>query len=105
MGFYELNKPVRSKRKNTRNLEKYVISRELYIVEWDWMNKFPKYHTSGKTEISEWDYYLRYPQCSKLPDVFMTYEVNGGKVHLTDYSQQSHFNLDETDIKIEEVPF
>jgi len=106
LGLYELTKAVKSiDIIDMNNLESLVRSRELFIVEWDWMKQFEPSHTSGKTEISEWSNTLRYPKYNRLPKITKTYDVNKGKVHLTEWVSPLNFNLDETNIPVEGVPF
>ncbi len=94
LGIYELNIPIKSIR-DKYNLEKFVLSRELYIVEWGWMNQFEKNHTNGKTEFSEWDYYLRYPKFKNLPDIVSIKKVNKGKLYFTNESQLESFDINK----------
>jgi hypothetical protein len=79
LGFYELNTPV-SKMSSPKGLENFVNSRELVIVNWDWMNQFKPFLTKGKTELSEWELILRYPKFNKLPEIGEVIDVEGGKI-------------------------
>ena len=79
MGFYDLNTPI-SEIKNSNNLEKFVNSRELIIVDWNWMNQFKPHFTSGNSELTKWEYTLRYPKFSKLPEIQKSLNVEGGKI-------------------------
>jgi len=84
LGFYELNKAVKDiDGKDLNNLENLVVSRELFIVQWNWIYQFEASHTSGSTLISNWSYTLRYPKFNKIPEVKSTYEVKKGEVHIT----------------------
>jgi len=89
LGIYELNKSV--KNISGHNLEKFVLSRKLYLVDWNWIDQFKSYHTFGKTDFSEWDCYLRYPKYERLPKTILTHKVNKGKIHFTSKSQLEHF--------------
>ena len=92
LGLYELNKPVKSiDAIDMLNLEPLVISRELYIVPWKWMNQFLPHHTKGKGKTKNWDTYLRYPKHSQVPKPTATYSVPGGIVHLTESIPESQF--------------
>lgn len=100
MGFYELTKPIRSIYSNSSNLEQYVISRELFIVQWEWMNQFPRSHTSGiRSDGTPWNDFLRYPKIDKIPETELTYEVEGGEVHLTRGVDLNDFKLEEIENK------
>jgi len=92
LGIYQLQTPPSEiKTENLENLENLVISRELFIVEWDWINQFPPYHNSGETKKSSWDHSLRHPKKNKLPKTIQTYEVNKGLIHLTQETQINYF--------------
>ena len=58
--------------------------RELYLIEWSWLNQFPSSKTRGQTNVSSWDYILRYPHFKKIPAVVKSYDVEGGRIYLTD---------------------
>lgn len=84
LGFYTLDKPVSAVRTtNPFRLEDMVQSRELYVVQWDWMNQFPVYHEVGRTEISQWDNRLIFPKFSRVPKVVKSVECEKGVVHFT----------------------
>lgn len=92
LGFYELSKAIRSiDAIDMWNLEALVISRELHIVQWSWMNQFPPHHTQGKGKTKEWDTYLRYPKFNQVSEPTTTYGVSKGTVHLTENIPESQF--------------
>ena len=94
MGFYELSKPIISIRNNTINLEQYILSRELFIIHWDWMYQFKKYHTSGiRKDGSPWDDYLRYPNKDLIPKTEKLYIVDRGIIHITNGVDQKGFTF------------
>ena len=96
LGFYNLNKMVSDvKQRDLNNLEKFVDYREIYLVDWDWMNQFPLYHQKGKTNISEWDHFIGYPKFRLIPKVILSREVKDGKVFFTQGVNPDRFNLDE----------
>ena len=72
-------------------LERRVTERELFIVGWDWMNRFDRYHESGETRKSKWNNCLRFPKYNQLPSVVNTYKVKNGRVHLTEGVDPSFF--------------
>ena len=74
-------------------LEKRVLERELFIVDWEWMKQFQPYTQTGKTIISEWDNTIRFPKHSKLPNVIKTYNVKKGKIHLTKKIPEKIFEI------------
>lgn len=85
LGFYELNTQIKNVReKDLINLEKIVNYREMYIVEWNWMQRFPLYHQKGKTSISEWDHFIGYPKFKLIPHVISSKEVQDGKIFFTE---------------------
>jgi hypothetical protein len=101
LGTYQLKKPVSEiKTKNELELENLVISRQLYIVEWDWMNQFESYHNQGQTKISSWNHSLRNAKLKKLPEIIQTYNVEKGIVYLTEGVLEKDFQ-----IKIKEMSF
>ncbi|MBX4212341.1 hypothetical protein KW787_02710 [Candidatus Pacearchaeota archaeon] len=83
LGVYQLDRSIK-KIKEDENLEDSVGEREIYLVEWDWMNQFPPHSVSGKTKSSAWEYILRYPKAKLLPPTTHTYKVNKGKVYITE---------------------
>lgn len=94
LGVYALDAPVkRIKTTDEKKLEECVKRRELYIIEWDWMNQFEKYHHIGRTKISEWDYWMRFAKLNAVPDITKTYPVKKGVVHLTKGVPNCLFNL------------
>ena len=92
LGFYELDRAVNEI--SSSDLENFVMFRELYIVKWNWMKKFPPHQTYGKSCFSEWHNVFRYPKFNKLPRVIKTYEVNKGKIHITKGISARDFKLD-----------
>lgn len=74
-------------------IEKNIRQREVYIVQWDWMNQYVPHNTSGETERSKWENTFRYPKFKNLPRKIRTYEVKKGLVHLTEGVPKSEFNL------------
>jgi hypothetical protein len=85
LGHYELDRPVsKIKTKSPGDLERFVLSRELWIVNWSWMEQFPPHETRGKTKKSSWNNVLRYAKFRCLPKNTRNYEVHGGLVHLTE---------------------
>ncbi len=85
LGTYELSRPISIiKTREAGRLERYVLKRNLWIVNSDWMQQFPPHRTKGQTKKSSWDNTLRYPKLKSLPRTTVAYRVNGGFVHLTD---------------------
>jgi hypothetical protein len=97
LGSYELTKAIRSIPSNSIDLERFVVpeSRELFIVEWSWMDQFQKSYTSGSTDNTSWESYLRYPKFNRRPETQITYEVEGGVVHLTEGVDLDDFRLED----------
>jgi len=94
LGTYKLDRAVSEiKTRDKEKLEDFVLERELWIVDWDWMNKYPTSTRSGETELSEWTHTYRYPKHKDLPNIFKTYKVKKGKVHLTKGVPKEVFNL------------
>lgn len=84
LGTYELALPVsRIFGRNPETLETFVKKRELFLINWDWMNQFAPHPTSGETDFSCWNHTLRYPTSRYLPEVIKSYQVEKGLVHLT----------------------
>jgi len=82
--LYEIDRPFRKIHTfDPEVIESFVVSRELYLVNWTWMYQFPPHRTKGKTDFTEWDQILRYPKEKDIPKIKRTYEVEKGLVHLT----------------------
>lgn len=85
LGTYQLDRRVSEiKEKDIERLENFVERRELWVVPWEWMDRFAEYHNSGETESSKWDNLLRHPKKSQLPKNLVSLEVNKGKLHFTE---------------------
>lgn len=82
LGFYKLDKEVKNIK--TKELEEITKYRELYLVNWDWMNQFQLYHHKGQTKFSEWDYYMTFPKFNLLPPITSEKIVEGGKIFFTE---------------------
>ena len=94
LGLYEIDRPFRKIHTfDTEELESFVISRKLYLVNWSWIYNFPPHRTRGKTPLTEWDQILRYPKEKKLPNVEKTYRVKKGRVHLTEEVPEYMFDI------------
>ena len=94
LGVYKLDKDIKNINTTDANLlEKRVLERELFIVDWEWMKQFQPYTQTGKTIISEWDNTIRFPKHSKLPNVIKTYNVKKGKIHLTKKIPEKIFEI------------
>jgi hypothetical protein len=92
-GKYFLSKPVSKIRTNKElELESLVVSRELFIVPWEWVDQFPVYHQSGKTEKSEWNNHLIFAKGRLLPEIIESYQVEKGFVYLTSGVNKGDFN-------------
>lgn len=101
LGFYTLKEEIsRINVKTQLALERRVIDRELFIVPWEWMSQFPRYHHVGQTKKSKWDHWIRFPKHKDLPPNYATYPVKGGIVHLTQGVPEYLFQ----DIKSTPVP-
>jgi len=94
LGTYKLSGPVSEiKTREPNELEELVISRELFIVNWDWMNQFTSYHNKGQTKISSWDHSLRHPKANKLPKIIKQHKVEKGIIYLTQNIDEEYFNI------------
>lgn len=94
LGFYQVNKDVKNIK--TNELEEITEYRELYLVNWDWMNQFPIYHHNGKTRFSEWNYYMLFPKFNLIPKIIQQQNVEGGKVFFTEGVDPEKFKINET---------
>ncbi|MBX4196308.1 hypothetical protein KW805_01845 [Candidatus Pacearchaeota archaeon] len=102
LGMYELECPIRNIRTtDPEKLEELVVSRDLYIVRWDWMNQFPSSPSRGSTDKTVWNNMLRYPSSKHLPVTIKEIEVDKGKVYLTHGVNEELFET----ICTAEVPF
>ncbi len=90
LGTYALSKKV-SKIKKREELEGLVIQREFWLVNWDWMNQFPPSETRGETKFTRWENILRYPKKRFLPQTIKTYEVEKGRIYLTEKVDENDF--------------
>ncbi len=94
LGKYILKKPISEmSEKDEDELENLVIERELYLVEWNWMNQFQSYEQNRKTDISKWHNIIRFPKFSKLPKTIKSFKVNKGLLHFTEGTSFDIFNL------------
>jgi hypothetical protein len=92
LGTYHLKQPPSTiKTKDPKELESLVVSRELFIVDWNWMDQFTSYHNQGETQQSKWDHNLRHPKKSLLPNVMKTHKVKKGLIHLTENIDKNYF--------------
>lgn len=92
LGTYTLSKEVsRIRTIREEELEKLVAQRDFWLVDWDWMNQFPPSETRGKTELSEWQNTLRYPKKKFLPGTIKAYNVEKGKIYLTEKVDENDF--------------
>jgi len=102
LGTYKLDRPVskikESQLQNKKFLEKIVKERVIYLVDFNWMQQYPSYETSGRTEKSEWEYTLRYPKLKDVPKIIQTHEVDKGLVHLTEGVSPHSFIIGEIPI-------
>jgi hypothetical protein len=109
LGFYTFNEELKNiKRSNFSNIEKLVDYRELYIVNWNWINQFPMYHHNGKTKFSEWDYNILFPKFSLIPNIISEEVVEGGKIFFTEGVNPERFTINENPIHqnpYKDVPF
>jgi len=95
MGLYELDRPFRKIHTfDPKAIERFIIFRELYVVNWNWIYQFPPHKTKGKTPLTEWNQILRYPKEKDLPKINRTYEVEKGLVHLTKGVPDYTFNIE-----------
>jgi hypothetical protein len=92
-GFYRIDKEVNEIKSEEEINDERILSRELYIVKWDWMNQFPLYHQSGKTEISEWDHQLLYPKFKLLPRIIYECNLEYGKLFFTEGVNPKRFDI------------
>ncbi len=91
LGYYELKiliQDLKFSKKTApeelyKRLEENVTQREIFLVNWEWMNQFPFYEQLGNTRISRWHNLIAFPKASKLPKITRTTQVKKGLVHLT----------------------
>lgn len=93
LGFYRINSRIKEISSREEINESIVLERELYLIEWDWINQFPLYHQKGRTEKSEWDHYISFPKFSLIPQVIEKYNVEGGKLFFTQGVNPKRFDL------------
>ena len=80
LATYELNKPITEINvSDASQLERFVTTRELWLVNWDWASQFKAYHETGEC----YDNWLRFAKGSSLPITVESKKVKGGCVHLT----------------------
>ncbi len=96
LGFYTLTEEIANINvKTPQALERKVIERELFIVNWGWMDQYPRFHHIGKTKNSEWDQWLRFPKYKDIPKTEKTYTVKGGLIHLTNGVKLNLFQINK----------
>ncbi|MDO8460491.1 MAG: hypothetical protein Q7S74_05245 [Nanoarchaeota archaeon] len=84
LGIYNLDRNVKEiDTEDKDRLEGMVVKREIYIVNYNWMNQFAPSRTSGGTGRSKWNYVFRYAKFKSLPRIVESYEVDKGIVHIT----------------------
>ena len=95
LGTYRLHREIGDipNSASIKDLERLVIKRELYLVDWSWMNQFPEYRETGKTKKSTWDNILLFPKGKLLPETYQTHKVRGGKIYFTDGVDSERFSL------------
>jgi hypothetical protein len=94
LGTYELDRPVSEIITTDPNeLEERVLSRELTIIQWDWMKQFPVHKVSGRTNRSEWTNYFRYPKEYRFPQVYDICPVEKGRVYFTGGVSPNFFDI------------
>src|SRR3989344_7779775 len=94
LGTYNLESPVKEIRTTDEDaLEKLVAKREIWIVGWNWMQRYSPSKVSGKTAHSEWENIFRYPKRSELPQSEVTVLFDRGKMHITTDVDISHFDI------------
>jgi hypothetical protein len=60
VGLYTLDRPVRDiTDEDLGSLDDLVTSRELWLIRWNWIDKYSPSSVSGKTQKSEWSTQLR----------------------------------------------
>ncbi len=93
LGFYALDREIKGINPEKLSLDKIVMNRELYLVEWDWMKQFPIYHETGETGISKWDNYLIFARFNLIPEVIASCDVGEGKVFFTKGVNPERFKI------------
>lgn len=76
-GLYVSRKEIKDiKTKNLNILESYIISRESFLFSWEWVEQFPI------RKMASNDY--KYIDFNKRPSITASYEVEKGRVHITE---------------------
>lgn len=94
-GFYTLDREISQIHGGRKKIGSMVLERELYLVQWDWINQFPIYHHRGHTKISEWDYDILFPKFRLLPKVTHEFSVSGGKIFATEGVNPDRFLINQ----------
>lgn len=96
LGYYSLKIPVKEiTTRDPDEIENLVLQRDLFIVEWDWMQNFPAKNVSGQTPRTRWAYTYRYGNVNYLPGTARAYAVEKGYVYLTSGVSERYFNIQE----------
>ncbi|MDA3836139.1 MAG: hypothetical protein PF542_00800 [Nanoarchaeota archaeon] len=91
-GLYKLSTPIENiDTKDLDQIEKLMISRELYLINWDWIYQFPPSLSKGTNGNSEWDNMIRYPKFNRLPKTTEEIKVDGGIIRLTEGVNPDYF--------------
>lgn len=97
LGIYQIKTPVRKLRSgNKKYLEENVLSREIWVLPWNFMEKFPMSDTRGISKITgiAWHSKFRYPKKSYMEKIISRdYLVENGVVHFEENVDLRLFNL------------
>ena len=84
LGIYTLNKDINNiRRVRPYLLEKMVQERQVYIIHWDWMQRYSPSKTQGTSKTGSWENTFRYPKLRDVPPITKTYTLPKGKIHIT----------------------
>jgi len=91
-GLYTLSTGIENiNTKDLNEIEKLVLNRELYVMNWDWIYEFNPSLSKGSTKNSNWNNMIRYAKFNRLPETTKEVKVEGGIVRLTEGVDPSYF--------------
>lgn len=94
LGTYSLSRPVSQiNETDIGDLENLVEERKLWIVSWEWMQRFNSYPQIKRKNCNWYDSNRRYPKGSKLPPTKKEFKVEKGTIYLTEGVNPILFNI------------
>lgn len=105
LGTYKLKDEINNiETTNLSELEDIVLDRQLYLVEWNWINNFRPYKEKGIGKIGPYENIIRFPKFSIIPRIAARIEVERGSVYFTDGVPLDAFKINRKN-KVGAIPY